>query len=756
MGLRSRGEYATLSQLFIERWAKPYGERCEKLGLEMTGHYWEHEWPNCRGVPDNMAMYAWQQRPAIDCLMNQYAEDTHAQFGNVRSVRELNSIANQMGNARTLCEVYGAGGWDLRFEDMKRQADWLGVLGVNTFDQHLSYVTIRGARKRDHPQSFSYHEPWWKAYRMAGAYLERLSVAVSQGQQLNSILVIEPTTTAWMYQGSGDKLKALGDSFSALLVQLESQQVEYDLGCEDVLARHGSIEGKSLKVGQRSYQTVVLPPLLENLDGPTWDLLSRYVGSGGRVLACKLGATPYGPRRDGANVVNDAAATMLNPRWQKVDPADLPGLLVSESEARGFAVKRQTGDKGILFHMRRQLDDGDLLFLVNTSIGSPSAGTFTTSRAGVEQWDLETGRVQPYAFRSASGSGVEASFELPPCGSLLLFLAKDARPARLEQPHLQQPLRGAGTLEVSRSEPNVLVLDFVDVAAGGETRTNLYFYQASQFAFQKNGMDRNPWDSAVQFKDELIRRTFPPGSGFNATYRFTIEERVPCGLTFVLERPDLYTVTCNGKPVQASPGQWWLDKAFGRLDLTSAARVGSNEVTIAASPFTLYHELEPAYLLGEFHLKSTKSGFTIGPDHPLKLGAWNEQGHPFYSAGVRYQQRFDVGPSLKGEYLVSLNSWRGSVAEVRVNGKSAGYIGYAPWECPITTYLRPGENTVAVVAIGTLKNTLGPHHGKPSLGTAWPGMFQRAPAAGLPRGADYHTVGYGLFEPFSVKQTVEP
>ena len=31
--------------------------------LELTGHYWDHEWPNCAGVPDNMAMYAWHQRP---------------------------------------------------------------------------------------------------------------------------------------------------------------------------------------------------------------------------------------------------------------------------------------------------------------------------------------------------------------------------------------------------------------------------------------------------------------------------------------------------------------------------------------------------------------------------------------------------------------------------------------------------------------------------------------------------------------------
>ena len=43
--------------------------------------------------PDNMAMYAWHQQPAIDMLFNQFAEGVNAQFGNVRSVRELASVA---------------------------------------------------------------------------------------------------------------------------------------------------------------------------------------------------------------------------------------------------------------------------------------------------------------------------------------------------------------------------------------------------------------------------------------------------------------------------------------------------------------------------------------------------------------------------------------------------------------------------------------------------------------------------------------
>lgn len=78
----------TLSELYIERWAKPYYAYCEKHHLQFTGHYWDHMWPGCESVPDNMAMAAWQQTPGIDCLMNQYREDTNVQFGNLCMARE--------------------------------------------------------------------------------------------------------------------------------------------------------------------------------------------------------------------------------------------------------------------------------------------------------------------------------------------------------------------------------------------------------------------------------------------------------------------------------------------------------------------------------------------------------------------------------------------------------------------------------------------------------------------------------------------
>jgi hypothetical protein len=57
-----------------------------------------------------------------------------------------------------------------------------------------------------------------------------------------------------------------------------------------------------------------------------------------------------------------------------------------------------------------------------------------------------------------------------------------------------------------------------------------------------------------------------------------------------------------------------------------------------------------------------------------------------------------------------------------------------------------------VTVFGTLKNTLGPHHGNPPAGLAGPHSFRSAPEAGPPAGVSYSTFGYGLFEPFVVKQ----
>ncbi len=734
-------------ELFIEHWARPYFQYCSRHNLEFTGHYWEHDWPYCLRVPDNMAMYAWHQRPAIDILLNIWSDGLQAQTGNVRAVRELGSVANQLGLKRTLCEAYGAAGWELRFEDMKRIGDWLYVLGVNTLDEHLSHVSIRGARKHDHPQSFSYHAPWWEAYGVSASYFARLSAAMSQGRQINDVLLIEPTTTVWMYNSdvqAPPDCDQIAQAFEDIVRAWEQAQIEYDIGSEDIIARHGSVSDGAFVVGQRAYRVVVLPPRTENLNTRTVELLERYLAAGGTVLCC--GEPPE--RMDGA-VSDRPGALSRADGWRRVTPEQARAELEKRQTAGGFFITRPDGDEGRLFHHRRVIDDGEILLVVNSSIEKPARCTVAARAGGAEEWDLRSGKAAPLPFQRRDGS-VSLDLELPPCGSRLLFLSKQpiepAPPVR----ETVRALAAIGGMTVERLDPNVLTLDYVDVACQGESRTGLHIIKARDWLFARHGFERNPWDRGVQFHDTHLRRTFAPDSGFEASYRFTIAGEVPRALSAVVERADLFTISCNGAPVALQPGSWWLDRQFGRLDIAAAARTGENVLTLRARPFSVFHEIAEVYILGDFALRPAERGFVIEPARPLEAGDWRPQGMPMYGHRVAYARRFKIDRPAE-KYRVVLGRWYGSIAKVSVNGQDAGWISCAPWTCEVGPLVRAGENTVQVVVYGTPRNILGPFH-NPSIGLTGPWHFDASPESGPPPGDKYFGIGYGLFEAFELQE----
>ena len=269
-----------------------------------------------------------------------------------------------------------------------------------------------------------------------------------------------------------------------------------------------SSSAPQLVVGQRAYDIVVLPPLTETLRSETMKLLEDYAANGGQIISC--GPPPAlvdgRPSERGAKLAE-------KPGWKQVDPAGATELLVPVLDRDHCVIRRADGDKGILFHQRRQLADGELLLLVNTSIESPSQGIVEALAKGVQKWDLFTGSVSAYPLTSENGAA-KLAFDLPPCGSLLLFLAKESTESGQAVEAKGTAIAPSGPLQIRRIAPNVLTLDYVDITAGGETQKNLYYNRANRLVWQKNGLPQNPWDSAVQYKDELISKKFPAGQWF--------------------------------------------------------------------------------------------------------------------------------------------------------------------------------------------------------------------------------------------------
>jgi hypothetical protein len=715
--------YSLLLDLFIDRWSKPWYEYSEKKRIAWTGHYWEHGWPNPIHGPDNMAMYAWHHVPGIDMLFNQFDEGVNAQFGNVRSVKELASAANQMGRRRTLSETYGGGGWELRFEDMKRLGDWEYVLGVNMMNQHLAFQTLAGARKYDYPQSFTYHEPWWRQYHVLAGYFARLSLALSTGEQVNRVLVLEPTSSAWMYAGSkpNPKMMEIGNQFQAFITKLEHEQVEFDLGCEDILKNHGKVDGKQFVVGKRTYDLVVLPPGTENLNGPTAGLIRQYMQAGGKLASFGTES----PLVDG-----------------------VPGGLTIPASPEAPANSAFSATEGNVFHQRRKLSDGELWFFVNSSLDAPARATVKAAGKSLEKLDLFTGRTAPYPTQLTDGK-LEFMVELPPAGSLLVVARNTAGPGAKPEPKLQErAVESAGPVAVKRLAPNAIRIDYCDLKLNGKTEEEVYFYRAADKVFKAHGFEGgNPWSTSVQYKTAILdRNKFAPESGFEATFRFDVAEGVNlASLKAVVERPALWKVSVNGKPVVTRPGEWWLDKGFGVYEIGAAVKPGANSVTIAARPMSVHNELEPVYITGDFGTAAQAKGFRLVPSAEIKTGSWKEQNLPFYSGTVSYAKSFKL--SRGGKYKVVLGKWAGTVAEVRVNGKSAGVIGWQPYELPLGELVTTGENRVEVIVYGSLKNLLGPHHGKINRGLTGPGSFRNGPTE-MPPGASYDQEPYGLMEDF--------
>ena len=121
-------------------------------------------------------------------------------------LRQVHSVANQFGKERVLDEAWGAGGNDSTPADWSRIGRWLIVHGVNLLNPHLSFMTIRGTRKADHPQTFSDHSPWFEHIRTFSDELSRLCYASNQGAIEQRILVLDPLTTAFCASRKADGL----------------------------------------------------------------------------------------------------------------------------------------------------------------------------------------------------------------------------------------------------------------------------------------------------------------------------------------------------------------------------------------------------------------------------------------------------------------------------------------------------------------------------------------------------------------------
>jgi hypothetical protein len=500
-------------------------------------------------------------------------------------------------------------------------------------------------------------------------------------------------------------------------------------------------------IGQRAYNTVVIPPGMENIDMASFMLLKKYVDAGGKII-----------QFNDLKYIDGSANKMLDDFYKEKYPTLIrhdslnDAVIRKEFSDENFVIEKDESSPGDLYHYRRKLPEGEIIFLANSSMEQSAKGNIKTNGADILRMDLFSGQINGYPYQKLQNS-LSATFDIPPAGSLLLFYPnkKSSVYKTYEPPAYEGSPENEKTI-VERSTDNSLTIDFCDVKIGDTLMKNMNVYYAADTVFKHYGFnDGNPWNTSVQYKNNTIKRdTFSKGTGFTADYYFNIKDAIDLSaLKAVVEMQSPWKVLINDYPISPITAKYWIDKALKIFSIGKFVHQGINKISVIANPMSVYAEIEPVYILGDFDLSPAQKGWDIIKSSKLELGSWKNQGMPMYGQTVSYTKEINI-TDISKKYFVQLGEWKGTLAAIKVNKKDAGVIMIQPYDLDISKYLTKGKNIIQVNVIGSLKNTLGPHHRKPVPGLVSPWHWRYV--KNYPSGKDYDLYDYGLMQDFQVIQ----
>lgn len=348
------------------------------------------------------------------------------------------SVAHLFQRERNLSESFGAFGWDLTVEEMRRTVAWQAAGGVDLIDNHAFYYSTEGDRAHESPPSEFFQNLFWPRFGEYADYVGRLTEPARGATPVNPVGVLYPSSsvmasgTPWDvrgFAGNGPSLGPVDASWKATSNALLQAQLDFDYLDELALAGDEDL-GVDLEVsdgdvvlGDQRWQTLVMPRT-DVLSLEALATIERAVRTGGTVVAVDGLPTREAEGRD----------AQLRSRLQALfgtDPADPSesraphgsgGLAVFLPDRGDLAeVVRERITPGVTMRpatsalrIRQVRRGGDQAFLVVNTSDDEVRTTADFDATGVpELWDLDTGerRVAPIHQRKEASTEVDLDLE---------------------------------------------------------------------------------------------------------------------------------------------------------------------------------------------------------------------------------------------------------------------------------------------------------------------------------------------------------
>lgn len=710
--------WALVRDLFAESFMKQIGDWCKDNGSALTGHMVIEEWFGHQILANGACMphYEYMDIPGMDHLGRSIA--------NLQTEMQLTSVANQLGKKQILSETFALCGWNVSFEELRNIYENQMVHGVNYLCQHLEGYSLRGIRKRDYPASLFKHQPWWSDYRVFNDTVSRIGMLVAEGKAENNVLVLHNIESGWttlketLTEGQyTDIAKQDADYWCHRLLDvmnvLEKNQIQYHLGDDRIMTRHGKVEDGRFVVGSQKY-SVVIVPAAETLGETALKLLTEFKAQGGKILFVdRIPEYVAGVRNDGYKAVCDRLISLEELKDNLPD------------SVRKAKISADGGEENFLNLLVRSFDDRTMYYIHNRH-GVAQSVTAEMVGAAAEIFDPVSGEVTPVVFEK-QGEMIKVSFDIEAKGSVLVFVYNDDRVKSAEKADkslIDITERLKGSWEITSDEDNILTLDYCDIYFDGECAGKnipISDVQEMALAFGK------------KVKTEVV-------------FRFNVREKAFSRIRLAVETPEIFDIKANGKAVEKTVLAHFHDKAFNLIDIAPYVTEGENEISLTcdfvqsdrvyemaknslvfeSERNKLFYdmEIEAVYITGDFAVVSDKP-FKELPDRGLVTegefsivkqnktvedGAIAQQGYPFFAGSMTFKKTVSLTAKEAKAAEVKFSALCSNVTDIKVNGKQAGKILWKPYSADLTGLLREGENEFEITVKGNLRNMLGPFH----------------------------------------------
>ena len=740
-----------LQQMFLDNFAKPLFDWCSDNDMLLTGHVLHEDSLTSQVCMQGslMRFYEYMHCPGVDLLTESNR--------NYVIVKQLTSVARQLGQQWLLSELYGCTGWQMDFRSHKEVGDWQALLGINLRCHHLSWYTMEGEAKRDYPASILHQSAWWKEYGYVEAYFARLGLLLQQGKPVCSTLVISPVESLWCQVGVGWaeglspltlEVQKLEQQYAELSTWLLGGQIDYDYGDEDLIARLSSVETNAfghafLRIGKAVYETVVVGGMT-TIRSSTLELLTQFQNAGGRIVA--IGSAP--PYLDAlpSERPGEFTARSTQVPWTKDAVLEAcrrhnrPAASILDADTRQaitdiFCQERSEGAVTLLIALNTRKDQA----FDHVVIQMPGRGE-------VEEWNCKTGERFTVPARTENGI-VEFKTSFAESGERAFVLTPLADQDLVEIPAepSTHSLVCDGPFPYTLGEENLCVLDSarfrLDSGPWSDCLEILQADRAVRTALdlpQRGGEMVQPWfRSKFESKPETIAL-------LALEMRIDVQN-VPTDPVFLcMERPELWRLTLNGKEIATTPNGWWVDAAFEKIALPEGSlRTGTN-VLVLETDFRQDTNLEALYIIGDFGVTLTGTGCVlVNRPSLIPIGDLTQHGFPFYGGSITYH--VPIPNELTAQALcVSVPDFEGACVKVNVPGGPSAMIAFPPYKAQVPEWTNRNA-AIEVEVVLTRRNTFGPLHQIPLRSHAYgPDNFI---SAGDCFSTDYMLYPAGLLSP---------